>query len=101
MSVGLGGQIESLVTLAAAIDAALEPLGFKTETRAFNPHLTLARVRDDVAPDDRARIHDVVTRVVPPSLPTFPATAFSLMESKLQRGGAVYRQVAVFPLEAR
>ena len=99
--VGLGGQIDALITLAAAIDAALAPQGFKREARAFNPHLTLARVRDDVSPDERARIHDVVARVVPPSLPTFPATAFSLMESKLQRGGAVYRQVAVFPLEVR
>lgn len=99
--VGVGGQVDALTSLAGGVDPALAPLGFKPEARPFSPHLTLARIRDDVAPDDRARIHDIIESLAPPAIPSFRATAFSLMESKLQRGGAVYRQVASFPMEAR
>jgi 2'-5' RNA ligase len=99
--VGLAGDSDDLARLAGAVEAALGPLGFAQEARAFNPHLTLARVRDDAALDARSRIHEVVARSPAPVIPAFQATAFSLMESKIQRGGAVYRQVASFPLEAR
>jgi 2'-5' RNA ligase len=34
-----------LLALAAATDAALDPLGIVRETRAYRPHVTLARVR--------------------------------------------------------
>lgn len=98
---GVSGQIEALATLASEIDGALAPLGFSPETRAYNPHLTLARVRDDVPPDERRRIYEIVARTAAPAPVSFVATAISLMESKLQRGGAVYRRVASFPLEAR
>lgn len=99
--VGLRAHSGELARLASAIDNALEPLGFAREARAFNPHLTLARVREDAAPDVRAQIHDIVAGMTAADIPAFRATAFSLMESKIQRGGAVYRQVASFPLEAR
>ena len=34
-----------LASVAAGLDAALEPLGFPREERAFTPHLTLARFK--------------------------------------------------------
>ena len=36
---------EPLVTLAARLEAAMEPLGFTRESRPFHPHLTLARIK--------------------------------------------------------
>jgi 2'-5' RNA ligase len=99
--VGVGGDVEALAALASAIDAALAPLGFKSEARAYSPHLTLARVRDDVSHEDRARLHDIIGGTAAVECEPFRGTTFSLMESKLQLGGAVYRQVATFPLEAR
>ena len=33
----------NLATMAASVDAALQPLGFSPESREFSPHLTLAR----------------------------------------------------------
>lgn len=98
---GVGGQVEALAAVAVDIDAALAPLGFKPEARTYNPHLTLARVRDDVPPDERTRLHAILAQTASPAPVSFVATSFSLMESKLQRGGAVYRQVAGFPLERR
>jgi RNA 2',3'-cyclic 3'-phosphodiesterase len=42
----------NLAPLAAAIEAALEPLGIECESRAYAPHLTLARISrpEGVAP---------------------------------------------------
>lgn len=36
---------DSLKQLAAAVDVLLSPLGFEKESRPFNPHLTLARIK--------------------------------------------------------
>lgn len=41
--VGLEGS--QLVSLAASVEAALEPLGFTREERGFQPHLTIGRWR--------------------------------------------------------
>ena len=41
--VGLEGQ--SLATLAAKVETALEPVGFEREKRGFKPHLTIGRWR--------------------------------------------------------
>ena len=99
--VGLLTNSDALGQLANGIDSALEPLGFAREARAFNPHLTLARVREDAAPDIRTRIHNIVSQMTSPNISPFRATSFSLVESKIRRGGAIYRQVAAFPLEGR
>lgn len=46
--VGLDDPAGLLAGLAADLDRALEPLGFESESRAYTPHLTLARLRDPV-----------------------------------------------------
>jgi RNA 2',3'-cyclic 3'-phosphodiesterase len=43
--VGLDDRQGAMSSLAAAIDEAVEPLGFEPEKRAFTPHLTLARLK--------------------------------------------------------
>lgn len=40
----VGLQAEGLTALAARIDAAVAPLGFAPEARAFTPHVTLGRM---------------------------------------------------------
>lgn len=42
---GLGGNLEPLAGLAAAIEKSLAELGYPPEARGFHPHLTLGRVR--------------------------------------------------------
>src|SRR5690606_8650349 len=41
---------EPLLRLHAALEQALAPLGFAPEDRAFQPHVTLGRVRDGARP---------------------------------------------------
>ena len=42
---GVGGQVEEVRALAAAVEEALGGLGFSPEARGFNAHVTLGRVR--------------------------------------------------------
>lgn len=80
---------DRLRALAVDLDAALAPLGFEREERAFVPHMTLGRVRGRPAsfdlPPDAQRLGFRVRRV-------------ELVESTLTPEGAVYRTVRAFAL---
>ena len=95
--VGVGGQTQELAGLARRIDEALAGAGFAREDRPFAAHLTLARVPDDASPAERRRLHEIVQSVQPPSLDPVRFTEVSLMQSTLQRGGAVYQRLAAYP----
>jgi len=41
--IGLGGQIQALNKLNEATEAAMEELGFKRESRAYTPHITISQ----------------------------------------------------------
>ena len=98
--IGLGGDEGALADLADAVEATLEPLGLPREQRDFNAHLTLARVRDDATPADRARLHDALTRFDAPHFQPFRVTEFVLMQSILGHAGAPahYRPLGKFLL---
>ena len=93
------GDTNALTTLAARVEAALQPLGFPAEPRPFAAHLTLARVRDDAPSPERERIHALLPRVESGVVPAFRVTSCSLMRSTLQRGGAVYEALSTYDLE--
>lgn len=96
---GVGGDTAALASLAERVETALAPLGFPREPRAFAAHLTLARVRDDATPDERERIHALMTRAETLAMPMFRVDHCSLMQSTLGRGGAVYDALNTYPLE--
>jgi len=94
---GLTGDLGALADLAKAVDAAMTPLGFSPETRPFAPHLTLARFPDGWSPEQRRAAAAAALAVPPPRPLAMRPAAFSLMSSRLQRGGSVYSRVAEFP----
>ncbi|HYM16414.1 MAG TPA: RNA 2',3'-cyclic phosphodiesterase [Dehalococcoidia bacterium] len=96
--IGVGGDGGALSDLAELVAAALAPLGYPRDARAFNAHLTLARVRDGAPPDDLSRIHDLLMSFDPTPAPSFTVDRVSLMQSLLGPGGAAYRQLATAPL---
>jgi 2'-5' RNA ligase len=89
---GIGKGAGELTALAAAVEAALEPLGFPAESRAYRPHLTLVRVKG------RPLRLELPTVGEAASLPSFRVESVRLMESRLGPGGASYREVESFPL---
>jgi 2'-5' RNA ligase len=89
---GVAGDRACLDALAHSVDEALAAVGFTREDRGFNPHLTLARVPDDLPPADVARIGPAVQALGRPSAGAFALERLSLMRSVLQRGGARYSE---------
>ncbi len=89
--VGLAGEVEALLGLQRAVEREIGPLGFPPEGRPFAAHLTLGRVKAGVARWDRRAVEQAAARAIE-GAPQF-VTCISLMQSELQPGGAVYRQV--------
>lgn len=96
--IGVGGELRPLIDLQRDVDQTLAALGFAAEKRPFNPHLTIARMRDNAARADRRRAADALAAYpLPPGI-AVNANAVSLMQSELRPGGAVYTRVAHAPL---
>lgn len=95
-----------LASLAGAVDATTSALGVESEKRAFAPHLTLARTgsgRPQRVSSDRAnpsfrRLQEKLAAMPAPAFGTMSPREFFLYESKLSPKGAVYTQLASFPL---
>ena len=92
---GAGRGAAEIEHLARDVDAAVaRATGLPLEARRFHAHATVARVKDRLPPDVSSRLAlvpaltEVITRV----------DRFELMESRLQRTGAVYSVVKEFAL---
>ena len=89
---GLAGDTARVAELAAAADAALEPLGVAAERRPFRAHVTLARL------DPPRRLPEPW-----PELPSAAGLPFSadrvvLYRSHLGPGGPRYEELRAFAL---
>jgi len=96
--VGISGEVDRLLQLQKGIESALARLGFAPEARAFTPHLTLARVRDQASPDERQKLGELIAGTKFEAEYTFPVEALSLMRSQLTREGAIYSQISAIEL---
>lgn len=91
--VAVVGEVDKLVILQQAVDTALSPLGFVKENRAFVPHLTLARLRDDMPPQVRQSFGQRFLAAKLESLPLHKVESLNLMKSQLTPGGAIYSRI--------
>lgn len=94
--VGLEGDVDRLAQLQQAIDTALTPLGFAKEDRPFVPHLTLARLREDMPPPERAGFGQRYLAAHLEPLVPFKVDSLNLMKSQLTPRGAVYSRLGKF-----
>jgi len=86
---------DDLTRLAGAVDRALHETGFQDREEAFQPHLTLGRVRSHRPTDDAVReLH----QVAPESLGRMKVKGFNLFESMLSAKAAEYRVLEEFTL---
>jgi RNA 2',3'-cyclic 3'-phosphodiesterase len=82
-----------LAALAEEIESRLEPLEIAKESRAFQPHLTLARFKNSEGlPELRKKIASLPTQ----DFGGGAATEFHLYQSVLQSGGAVYTRLLTY-----
>ena len=96
--VGIDGDLFRLRNLHRDVQGAMAGLGFLEESRAFSPHLTLARVRDGARRDDVRRGVDALLSADVPSDVRIEVDAVALMRSNLRPDGASYECMAEFPL---
>lgn len=99
--VAMSGDLEPLTALQEGIEQSLVPLGFAREGRAFTPHLTLGRLRERAAPEERRRIGQLVRSADPPAPKAMQAQEVSLMRSTLTPHGAQYSRLASIRLTGR
>ena len=100
-----------LAHLAGAIDPALSQFGIAKETRAFSPHLTLARTRGGSGAPSRQKsdrpsrqfeaVQKKLTAIPCPEFGTMTAREFFLYRSQLSSHGSRYSKIAQFPLAER
>lgn len=89
----------NLAELAAAVGANLTKLGIEGETRAYAPHLTLARFKSE---EGLPRLLDEIRKIGAPEFGTIRTSEFHLFRSELLRGGARYTRLKTFPfIESR
>ena len=97
--VGVSGEVDKLVQLQQRLESNLAGLGFAPEPRAFTPHLTLARVRDQASPEERQRLGQLIADTKFEATGSFPVEAISLIRSQLTREGAIYSQISSVKLK--
>lgn len=95
--VGLGGELEALGALQAAVEQGAAGLGFPPEARGFTPHLTLGRVTENLRPPDRPRI-SAALRALTFAPQTFTVEQVALIRSELKPAGSVYTRLFSAPL---
>jgi len=84
---------ERLLALHKRVDRALVHCGRPPETRAYKPHITLARFGRGAGPVEPFLVRAAALASAPVAL-----DAFFLFESRLGSDGAIYEAVARYPL---
>lgn len=96
--VSLKGDLAVLDKLHQEVEKEFSRIGFESEDRAFTPHLTLARMRDEASPAQRQRFSQDAMRHEIASW-GFRAEGLSLMRSTLSPRGATYDHIALAPFQ--
>jgi len=86
---------DSVIVLQSNVDADLNEIGFRSENRRFQPHVTLGRVRDG---QHRQRIHDLLVEQSDTDFGSSLVESVTLFSSELTKVGPEYTVLARFPL---
>ena len=89
---GMDQGAEETSALAASVEAALEPLGFRREGRPYVPHATLGRAKGRPVGID-------LTNSGALDAPVFHVRSAELTKSTLAPGGSIYETVETFALK--
>lgn len=85
---------EPLLALHRKVDRLCAAVGLDADSRAYLPHLTIARCTRSTGP-----LENFLESNAGVTSPPFPVDGFSLFESRLGHAGAVYYEIAHYPAE--
>ena len=98
--VGINGEVDRLSRLQKQLESNLTRLAFTPESRAFTPHLTLARLKNYASPDERQSFGRLIaSREF--TAGNIEVVAINLMKSQLTRSGAIYSRLSSARLEGK
>ncbi|MGB9879848.1 MAG: RNA 2',3'-cyclic phosphodiesterase, partial [Anaerolineae bacterium] len=97
--VGVDGDVDTLSQLQRAVESELNAIGFPPEKRGFQPHLTLARIRDYARPNEREEMAKHIAAVQIDRNASMLVHEVHLIRSDLRPTGAVYTRLATVPLK--
>ena len=90
----------TLLHLHRILNQSLEQHGFEIESRPFSPHLTLARIKAPLTPDEQRQLQFLLTnepnRIA--SEMSYPGRLIHVMKSELSRSGASYTNLYQYAL---
>ena len=96
--VGLKGDTEVLSELQKHLERSLDAVGFPPENKPFSPHLTLGRVRNQIRPNQRRALAELLSAAKLKATPIFQINSIDLMKSELTQKGAIYTKLAAVNL---
>jgi 2'-5' RNA ligase len=99
--VRLTDEAGALGPLQQAVEEAVAPFAKQAEERAFHPHVTLARVRNDVRSGAQLQLAQALGRIAVPPTEPWPVAAVRLVASEPRPEGPLHRTLAEMPLAAR
>lgn len=88
-----------LASLQKNIEAGATRLGYEKEERPFSPHLTLGRVRSDIAPADLQKIRSTLDSFQLGNIGSAKIDAVHLYKSDLHSDGSVYTKLFSVPFK--
>jgi len=91
--IGLQDREEKILQLAESIETSLGGIGFKKETRAFAPHITIGRLR---SPKNLAALRTELAQYTLPATPVWTIPSVTLFKSTLTSSGPVYEILKKF-----
>ncbi len=83
----------SFLTLQRDIEAAAARLGYEKEDRAFSPHLTIGRVKQNLPPTELQKISLVLESVQLGNIATARVDSIHLFKSDLKPAGSIYTKL--------
>jgi 2'-5' RNA ligase len=95
---GVEGDMEPLNALQQSVEDALSALGFKREQRGFNPHLTLARIREGSHSEDCQRALESLMSIGLPLAMPIPVSSVHVMKTTLHPQGAIHESLSAASL---
>jgi len=87
-----------LVSLQHGIEEGTTRLGYEQEERAFSPHLTIGRVRQNVSPTDLQKVRAALDTIQLGNIGTARVDSVHLYRSDLQPSGSIYTKLFSAPL---
>lgn len=82
-----------LMSIQKSVDAGASRLGYEKEARAFSPHLTLGRVRQNIQPSDLQKIRSTFDTFQLGKIPSARVDSVHLYQSELNSEGSIYTKL--------